>query len=350
MSANAQCVIVGGGPAGSLLALQLARAGVEMLIVDAGNTREGPFELLSPRAIRALAACGLNVGSQALAATRCAGVESRWAGEHPEYFDYELYECQAGAFIDRRRFHAWMLQAASNAGVSIARARVAAVERQGGLWQAVLSDGGRISSRSPIIWASGGMVHGRTASERRYSDRLMAFYVPAVWMAGPPCLVLETADCGWWYLTHGPGGRAHLVFMTDADCLSPQRAVRAAQLERSFRSTHLTDYVEVPDFVRHRGCDARSSVCALGGDAVCVGDAAWSTDPLSGSGITLALESARHAGECLLAGHPREHARWAASQQRIAWSNGRAVYASARQRMSSNPFWQRRRHKPDQGV
>ena len=108
---------------------------------------------------------------------------------------------------------------------------------------------------------------------------------------------------GWWYVMPAPGGGGYLVFMTDFDHLPQDRATRSSWLEAQFlQAGPIRDGSNcLPDFAAHKAMDARSSRASRFVDAglVVLGDAAWSNDPLSGRGITMAIDQARRLSQAL---------------------------------------------------
>jgi flavin-dependent dehydrogenase len=148
MTADRQdLLIIGGGLAGAGAAVQIARAGRPVLLVE----REvGPHdkvcgEFLSPEAARYLAALGLDLaalGAEPIEGLRIAA-GGTLAGTRLPF---------RAASLSRRALDEALLAHAAAAGATVLRGRrVAALERDGPGWRARLQDGETIAARAVFL-------------------------------------------------------------------------------------------------------------------------------------------------------------------------------------------------------
>ena len=80
--------VIGGGPAGSAVAIGLARRGVAVRLIEAEVEAEKPGEVLAPTAVPGLA--GLGLGEDLLARDHlpCPGIDRVWGGAHVARVDF----------------------------------------------------------------------------------------------------------------------------------------------------------------------------------------------------------------------------------------------------------------------
>jgi len=339
------CCLVGGGPAGAALATHLAREGWSVVLFDDATARRGPNELLSPATLRPLLRLGIDPWDQ-LSATPCEGVDSIWSEAEPEYFDYRLFGCMPGAFVDRLRFRERLATVAETAGVRLLREyRVFNVNRfsEHSMVYAQRGAHSLMVEARYVVLATGCTPSTLNAVEpkRRYDDDLVALYAVAERRSARSELLIEAQADGWWYVTHGDDGSVHVVFMTDGDLVPKGKSERAVWLARRFGKTRIAEIVGDPNFQAHRGCGARTGWVSQGA-LLSLGDAAWSNDPLSGSGLANALESAEVLSRALVAARVGDYVAWAAHRRTRMRENRLATYEKGPSEFRSAPFWSRR--------
>ena len=149
---NGEILIVGGGPAGSSVAFALARAGVDVVVVDRARFPRGKpcAEYLSPQASRVLDAMGALERVERSGAAALAGVRVRApngsviAGDFVAGHGYRGYR-DRGLSVRREVLDAIVLDCARAAGARVLEgARVTDVLRDGGRVRGirVLTDSG----------------------------------------------------------------------------------------------------------------------------------------------------------------------------------------------------------------
>jgi flavin-dependent dehydrogenase len=208
-------------------------------------------------------------------------------------------------------------------------ARVLTIERIGGHWEIATSRG---AVRAALL----ADATGRAASiARRVGAKRIAFdALTATTTALPPGgraqqYLVEASVAGWWYCAHHPDLGSVASYFTDNDLRLPfQDALRGSKFARHF--------VDAMPLARPRVLAAATALLQPVSDSgwFAVGDAAWSSDPLSSSGISNAFETAVWA-LADLRGYPQRVAS-AFAQYRKAQ---RMTYGTCAQR---GEFWQRR--------
>jgi flavin-dependent dehydrogenase len=360
--------IAGGGPAGAVAALVLARRGLRPVVLepDPGPRRKAG-ETLPPNLLPLLMRLGLDDELRRDGHLPSHGNRSAWGSDRLGENLFIASPYGHGWHVDRARFEARLEQAARDSGALWRRQRVEGVERDGAGWRLELSGAGEDRDEGCgetlhadfLIDATGRACRlaRKLGARRQRHDRLVGAH--AILHSERPSpdaftLVEAVAD-GWWYSANLASGALAVCFFSDADLLEREllRGESEPWLARLAASRATRVRVAASDYRPHRAprvLPAESSCLdrVLGERWLAVGDAAAAYDPLSSYGVTSAMGSAYY-GACaaadLLAGR-REAAD--AYRQLIAETYGqyRALLAghyAGERRWPDAPFWRRRR-------
>lgn len=360
--ADCDVLVVGGGPAGLAVAIELRRRGGLTVVVVERSSYDRPRigETLSPGAGALLTHLGAMDGFAADGHVPAYGTAAAWGSPELAIRDFLMTPFGTGWHLDRRRFDARLAETAEQAGVAVWRqSRIGRVaERPDGFAVAIEREGkvDDVQARF-LVDASGkaAAVARRLGAGRLRADRQVATVGTFVFPGEPPAAsqtLVEPCELGWWYSANLPEGRMVAALITDADLV---RVHRLAD-DRVWRSAvHALPHTG-PRLVGGRllappRVVAAYSAClvpATGPRWLAVGDAAASHDPLSASGIVRALESGIHAGEAIhaalvlgrsdaLSGYAqRQHLAF--DQYRVT----RATYYQMENRWPGAIFWRRR--------
>ena len=274
--------VVGGGPAGALLAFHLARDGASVTVFDASHPREKP--------------CGGGVTAKALALLPEAPADDPLPGRRVQSCRFESGDGDAVditlprpvVVASRLELDGWLLRRATSAGARHVAERVTAVAAGG------VTAGGAFHACDVVVGADGaGSLVRRTFLAPTPPARLA---MAAGWFAAgtAPMLVRFTPGlAGYLWLfprvDHvGVGICAPLASVPTRDLL----ARLAREVTRSFPALYSDDTGRYAHTIPSPSTDA-GSIREIAGDRwALVGDAAALADPITGEGIYYALRSA----------------------------------------------------------
>lgn len=316
---NVDVLVLGAGPAGSALALQLARAGFVVTLADKkAFPRQKPCgEFLSPECLPYLADLGLGQMFETLGAQRVEGMRLSGYGLGADGSFRQLPDRDGhgriGYGVRRERFDHHLLLAAEDAGVRfLSRHEFVSLQRDadGRVVGAVLkaADGAAVEVAAKHVVGADG-VHSRVAKAlgvQRKIPWLDQFALTAHFQGVParPRADVHLLPGGFFAATTVDDGLYSL------NLVLPQQALAARQ--GADWDQFVADYAERAPAIAERlrgatrvlpwrGCGPfgfRTTTPTLPG-AWLVGDAAGYIDPLTGEGIYFALFGARALGEAL---------------------------------------------------
>jgi flavin-dependent dehydrogenase len=167
---KAEVVIAGGGPAGSAAAIELARSGCSVVLIERESQPQHKVcgEFLSHEALKYLRLLGLGVEGVGAVAIRSVRLACQGGvGEAVLPF--------AAMSLTRRRLDEELLRQAEGAGARVLRGcRVQAIEREGDGWCAVIDRAGSVSAGAAFLATGKHDLRGRARPKGKQSD-LVAF-------------------------------------------------------------------------------------------------------------------------------------------------------------------------------
>lgn len=337
-------VIVGGGPAGCLAAIELARAGLGVKLIDRSVSRRSKSiaETLSPDGRRALARAGLWHKLPEGIALRCDAIGTAW--ERPALVLRSFVRNPYGPawHLDRIRFDEWLRSEAVAAGVEVFVASARDISRAECGWNVSLGDGSTCSG-SFLVMATGRT--GSLATKLASRSRLDSLYVIGGFgtASSDTTLVIEAISTGWWYSMPLSDGRLFAGWVTDATLTNSR--MRTTQFDAALAESFHTR-TRVPALRPTIARAASSSMLATcAGDRwIAIGDAALARDPLTGDGIAAALRSGHHAASTIIAALRGNSSGIGAIRARVeqetrTYVDQRVSAYRSQQRWNHSPFW-----------
>jgi flavin-dependent dehydrogenase len=341
LPSRCEVLVVGGGPAGASTAVALARAGVDVIVVDRARfPRPKPCaEYLSPEASRILDAMGVLGAVEDTGAAQLAGVLVRAPNGrtiHGEFLSAHGYTPYRGRGLSVRRevLDSVLLGAARDAGAAVHEGvKVAGLSRYSGGYIVDVTVGGQPSTvRANLVVGADGLqsVVGRRLGLTRAGrwPRRLALVSHFEGVTGIGELAemhverdgfVGIADVGHGVTTVAlvvPTSGARAAAGAKEEFLSAWIASKPHLAPRFARATRVAP-------VRATGPFASHSSRAFAADALLVGDAADFFDPFTGEGIYSALHGGQLAASALIE---------ARSADRAGRARALAAYDAARRR------------------
>jgi flavin-dependent dehydrogenase len=357
MAESFHIVVVGGGPAGCVTALLLARRGYSVAIVDKAKSHSLQIgETLPPEATHLIDELKLSQAFAKQTPRPSPGVLSAWGSVdlHANELMFGVNGC--GWHIDRAAFDRMLADAASQAGaVLFSPANVQnRMERDRTWFVDVDQRSRRVQLRATfIVDASGRCSRYPVGMPRRLVyDRLIAvagLSDPSPNAARSDYTLVEASDEGWFYSALLPCGKYVVAFMTDADIFARRRHEPCYLHYQLKRAPHTASRVyTLPR--EHVIFSAVTSVRerVAGPNWLAVGDAARSFDPLSAQGLLSAMRSGIKAAavvEGVLAGDSNFVKEYEENNRRIfaRYLQLHHHYYQSESRWPDSTFWARRR-------
>jgi flavin-dependent dehydrogenase len=348
-------IVAGGGPAGSSLALVLARAGQQVALINDDRPRTFKAgEGLVPAAKRILRDLGVWEGFLAQGHLPSYGNDSMWGSEEVQSTDFTRSIDGHGWRLDRLRFDQLIFDEAKAAGAKTITGFVEKIEGQAGDWQLLLRDGQTFNCAT-VVDATGrsARIARQLGAIRIDIDQLVAFHMnfkPGVEGDRYASSLIESVSDGWWYNALLPNGNRVVYFFTDAGDNAQKYAKSLTGFlsmtrETTFVNKRLSEYHYEP-LGTPTASDARSAylnrICGEGWLAV--GDAAKSFDPLSSQGIFTSLYAGMLAGKALLnpAADALDSYQVAMDEVWNTFLLNRKKYYQSERRWVNEGFWERR--------
>jgi len=313
--ANFEVVVVGAGPAGSMIAARLAGGGIRVLLVEATAfdcPRVGEF--LSPQARAAVNRFKIPGEGWEQGHRSVGEFLSVWGSSSAISRPYIFDAYGQGLVLNRAKFDRALAEGAVGCGARLLiRSRVRAVARTSDGWELSIEDNGQCSFVRCAFLA---VCTGRAAHllralsvKRTHLDRLICLGLRVLNYRRDDCPYIESYSRGWAYSVSLASGELIVNLFTELDpqchekpsrspefllkelANCPVAAARLLAADR-IRSSHVTIFVA--------NASSTYSLPATGPGWCLAGDCLQTLDPLSSGGIAQALEHGTLASDALL--------------------------------------------------
>lgn len=349
MSAPADAIVVGGGPAGALTAHLLARRGARVVLLEAADEvrRKVCGEYLCPRGVEILRALGLEamatgrpIEGMRIVSPNGTVVQARFPAARGRSW--------RGLALDRRVLETALLEEARSSGAEIAMgARVTSARPSRWGWSLTVRSGGaapRTVEGALLIGADGRrsvVAEALGLARARVVDRVA---LHGHFMHREPTSTFGEMHllAGGSYLGVDPTGEreVNVSLVCDARAVREHGGARAA-FDHHLRAApdYHARYGRFPAGAVLKGAspithDVRSAVAR---GAALVGDAAGFLDPLTGEGIYQALFGARALADALAGVRSFSHDELAPALRRYA--RARAGELALKRRLNRSFQW-----------
>jgi flavin-dependent dehydrogenase len=338
-----------------------------VIVIEQSEYRKVHFgEMLVPAARPLLISLGVWDRFLAENHSRCFAVRSAWGQSHLYDNDFIFNPHGSGWHVDRARFDAMLARAAEDAGACVCSgARLISFEESGKDWRIEMASSEfRMFHTRLAVDATGrtAWLAHRQGAKRISHDHLVG--VVSSFSHGPEnrnadhYTLVESVEDGWWYSAFLPNSDVVTAYLTDADLYAKGSRAEANYWRRKLRHT------------KHTSRSVNGGVLASGPLVVAanssqidrvaaenwlaVGDAAMAFDPLSGQGISKALESGMKAADSIHAYFSERKSSFDdyAAAIKKGFDNYLAMrnnYYQREIRWPESPFWQRRHRQARTG-
>lgn len=354
-------LVLGGGPAGSSIALTLARAGRAVALVERSRYEQPRVgETLTPSGRLSLASLGLWEQFERHGHAPSYSIRSIWGDPHLYEYDLTFHPYGTGWHLDRQLFDRMIADAAEEAGATVYRGgRLEDNVQEDGGWRVSLKHEGAVHRfhASFVVDATGRVASfaRRRGAVRKAHDALVGvleFLSPRSSRINREFYTLvEAQESGWWYSALLPDRRMVAIYLTDADLLPRGRQAlldfwRARLKQTDYTRARLRLF-KVESSPRVVVANSSTLDRVTGAGWLAAGDAAMAFDPLSSQGIAQALESGAQAGQALeshLEGNVAALPRYAAQTTEVFGRYAQLYegYYGRERRWPRSTFWRRR--------
>jgi flavin-dependent dehydrogenase len=368
--------ILGGGPAGCAAALALQQRGHGSIqVFEAGShARPRIGESLSPDAAPLLQRLGLFEDFLRQGHAPCPGSAACWESPRLGHLDYLASPHGPGWHLDRQGFERWLANEVRVRGIVLRlEHRLGSVRRiKAGFELKLHGPSGAVVETCDQVIDAGGLaapLARRLGVRRALNDELVCLHARLPAAALPAQSLVEACAYGWWYAARLPacasssahpgserGEEALLMLATDLPVLHALRLNQPARWLQALRATReigprLALSEDRTDIALQPSLAASARLVELAGNGWwALGDAAFSTDPISAYGLTRALQQALLLADAFSGPQPQTAYVRAMEASFREHSDLQSALYARQSRWPRSAFWQARRQRPGDAI
>ena len=319
---SADVVIIGGGPAGAVAGRELARLGVRVVVIERGERNRVATcgHCLNPRILPRLDAINLRRPIEEIAVG-----ETRALGLHLPGCAAVQFPLARGLIVRRMDLDQLLLDEAARHGAIVmqpATARIESIDDEAAVVAAVHQTTTTLW-RAPLLVGADGLRsriarHAGWSPARTGRGYGFSFQIsePGRHELRPEAIEMFLDRTGYLGIVREAGDTLHigaLVLPGPGPKLGPDAFVRALASRFEVLQQMGLDQISITDLrsLTAAGPMPHAPTRMAGGSCALIGDAAGYIEPLTGEGMTWAMESA-----LLLARAVRQHGQWSAATAR----------------------------------
>lgn len=359
MAEQFDVIIVGGGPAGTACATALCQTGLSVLVLERSNYDSfRPGEHLAARAITCFEQLQLAPPDDQPFCVSCPLVRSAWGSDELIDQDAIFNPHGSGWLLSRPSFDRWLAEQAASRGARVlTECRIESVLGTNAGQRLVYSSDGKTHQAVCrfIVDATGRSARvSRLLDDDEMSvDSLIGVTAYGTYTGQPECadIVVESSRHGWWYSGTLSGGRLAVSLMTDPDLVDVRSGCTAVEFICSQDiPQHTTERISNVEFEPEffvRPARSRRLKTIADSSRIAIGDAAMSWDPISGSGLFNALNTAIVAASAIVQSLNSDQSGVTAYRKWIQaeferYTDRKAQHYRREQRWAKEEFWTRR--------
>jgi flavin-dependent dehydrogenase len=290
--------VIGGGLAGSVFAISLAKKGYKIVLVEKSDlSKYKAGESLSPECKRYLHKLGLNLSE--LPAHEYYGNDSAWGSDKIEEHNFIFNPFGSGISIDRNVFEQKVIENALTQGVEVyLNTKTNSIKRVRNRFVTVFENNDQtvVLTTSLVVYATGRANPSQTSlGDKRFFDHLIALsWIKQENKKLSNHLLIESCRNGWFYTNRLPGEKRVHTFFTDSNLINSDGGKRNFLIKQLKGTIWGTSYFDENSILTNDLylSDARlyysSNQCGNGWFSI--GDTAYTVDPLCGQGILKILK------------------------------------------------------------
>ena len=326
--------IAGGGPAGAITALCLARRGKRVALFEATKFQGDRFgETLPPEINPVLRELEILESFLRLGPLEAPGIISSWGDNSPLEQDFLTNAHGCGWHVDRNRFDAMLCRQATDAGVTLFEGFRATPVLQCGVWRL-----GAVSATFLVDASGRNGMRLQADHAWQVDDTLLAVTARAEPDSRADLrTIIETTASGWWYSSPIPGNQLVAMFFTSPLVYREQGVELGQQLEVAPLTAARLEGTRIVS-TRVVFAPSASRTVISGESWLAVGDSASCYDPLAGRGIFKAFRHGMAAAEAVVSGNTEAYQARVCHEFSEYSRQRREFYASER-RWPNSPFW-----------